>query len=154
MTLPNLPAVQINAFEAFWILTCAIGAIVTAAALVDAWADRAAVKLLNGPIRTRIARGAVRREVFRLISQLLLLAVALPAIFTPGDVPLNPQIAALLAVPAVILASTLMDYNDRHALNVLTSIAAAKLERQDEVIAAQDDELTAAAARAPFEEKS
>ena len=128
---PQIPAIDINLIEGIWVATSLSGAVVTGFAIVDAWGDRAAVKLLNGPIRRRIAHGALRRELFRLVVQILLLTVAIPAIFTPGDVPLSLPIIALMGIPITLLVQTLLDYNDRHALNILTAVAAMKLEAAD-----------------------
>lgn len=110
--------ISIDAIEAFYILVNAVAVVLTTAALLDARADRAALN--NGPVRTIIANGNVRREAIRLGVQLLLMIIAIPAIFTARETQLSPIVLVLLAIPLFLLASSILDRRDRGRLRILT----------------------------------
>jgi hypothetical protein len=108
--------IHLNAVELGWITVNLVAAVLTVAALIDARSDWSALKAFNGSARGIVARGNFRRETFRLGSQLALLLVALPSVFTNREVNLSLSLVALLLVPVFILANTLSDRQMRHAL--------------------------------------
>lgn len=110
--------ISIDAIEAFYIFVNAIAVVLTASALLDARADRAA--LSNGPIRTIIANGNVRREWIRLIVQLLLMSIAIPAILSDRATVLSPIVLVLLAIPLLLMMASILDRRDRNRLRILT----------------------------------
>ena len=110
--------ISIDAIEAFYILVNTVAVVLTAASLLDARADRAA--LSNGPIRTIIANGNVRREWIRLAVQLLLLSIAIPAVLSTRATSLSPIVLVLLAIPLLLLLSSILDRRDRDRLRIMT----------------------------------
>jgi len=112
---------SVGPLEALWIVTNLTTFALTLSALVDARADREAVKLLNGHARELAASGIVRREWIRLIVQMLLLAVAIPGVVSDREIVLTLPIAALMAVPCLLLLSSFLDARDRKALTVLVA---------------------------------
>ena len=108
--------IHLNAIELGWISVNLIAAAMTVAALLEARSDWAILKGFNGSARGIVARATIRRETFRLCSQVALLLVAVPAIFSDREVVLTLPLVALLCVPVFILANTLSDRRMRHAL--------------------------------------
>lgn len=115
---------SINAVEAFWIFTNLATLFVTFAAFLDALADRRTYLKLTDvgerSARAIAARGNVRREVMRLIVQILLLAVIVPGLFVDRPVEMSAPVLALITVPVMLLAASLMDALDRRELARLT----------------------------------
>ena len=109
--------ISLNAVEVFWITTNVIAAAMTIAALVEARQDALVLAKFNGSARGIVARGTVRRETFRLCSQLALLAVAIPSVFSDRDITLTPPLFALMTVPVWILFNTISDRQMRYRLN-------------------------------------
>ena len=112
---------SVGPLEAIWIVLNLITFALTVSALVDARADREAVKLLNGHARELAASGIVRREWIRLAVQTLLLTVAIPGVFIERDIVLSVPIGALMVVPVLLLLSSFLDARDRKALTVLVA---------------------------------
>jgi hypothetical protein len=108
--------ISLNAVEVFWIAINLLAAGMTTVALIEARADWAALRKFNGSARGIVARGTVRREVFRLCSQIALLAVAIPSVFSDRDIVLTPPLLALMSVPVWILLNTLSDRQMRYRL--------------------------------------
>ncbi len=108
--------ISINAVEAVWLTASALGFIFTVHALVDAWQQHAIVRRLNDRAAEIAAATNVRREVIRLPIQALLLFVVVPRLFSDQETPLTPTLAALLAVPILLLVNTLFDLRDRRRL--------------------------------------
>lgn len=106
------------ALEAVWIALNLTTLALTLSALVDALADQTAVRLLNGHAREMAAGATVRRESFRVAVQGLLLVAVIPAVFD-----LDPQltIAALMAVPVVLVVSSILDARDRRRSTILVA---------------------------------
>lgn len=122
---------DINLVEAVWISINIFTFLITFSAWLNARADRAAVKKLNGQARELNARGLVRREVFRLIVQLGLLALAIPGVFSDRDIdPLNPFVDILILIAIVLALSSLFDAKDRKELTVM--IATQLLTHQED----------------------
>lgn len=99
--------------ELVWVTLNTVTLALTIHALADARADRRAVRLLDGRAREMAADGAVRREQLRVVVQVLLLIAVIPGVFF---LPSWITIVALMAVPAMLLANSLLDARDRRAL--------------------------------------
>jgi hypothetical protein len=128
----DVPPISVNAVEALWIGLNAVTALLTVFALLDARADAAAVKALNGRAKEIVARGNVRREWFRLIIQFLLLGVALPGLFTAREVSLNLVVIVLMSIPAILLLQSILDAMERHRLAVALRVKIMKEEIAEE----------------------
>jgi hypothetical protein len=109
--------IHLNAVEVAWITINVIAATMTIAALLEARHDWAVLRKFNGSARGVVARGTIRRETFRLLSQLALLAIALPAVFSDREIVLTPTLILLLSVPVFILANTISDRRTRNVLH-------------------------------------
>jgi hypothetical protein len=107
----------IGVVEAFWLITLGVACLISTAALADAIADRRAIKSLNGKARRIIGAGNIRREAVRLIVQLLLFLLAVPAVFDDRDIPLSPTLVVFLCVPVVLLLNSIFDLIERRALS-------------------------------------
>lgn len=112
---------SVDAIEAIWITLNLTTFVLTASALLDAMADRAAVRLLNGRARELAAAGIVRREVLRLAVQALFLIAIVPGLFVERPVSLTPTVLALMSVPAILLVSSVLDARDRKAMTVIVA---------------------------------
>lgn len=112
---------SVGPVEAVWLLVNLVTLILTLVAFVDARADRLTVTLLNGKARELAAQGIVRREGFRIIVQVLLLSIAIPGLFVDRDIQLTPILAALIAVPLVLLVSSFLDARDRRHMTALVT---------------------------------
>lgn len=139
-----MPPVDISPIEAFWIGVNGFACLFTTLALIDAWADRQAIRALNGRAREIAANGNVRRELLRLVVQNILLLLVVPGIFSDQQVPLNFFVVMLIAIPVVLLISTVADLRDRKRLLAIISSdldqerrkAMQRIEQQNEKIAA------------------
>lgn len=132
---------SMNVVEAVWISLNLITLILTLVLLIDARADRTAVRLLNGKARELAATGTVRRESFRVTVQALLLGVAVPGLFSDREAQLTPSVVMLIAVPAVLLVSSFLDYIDRKRMVVLVTadgllVRNTTLDRIEQAVAA------------------
>ena len=108
--------IHVSPLEVAWLSVNVIAATMTIAALIEARNDWAVLRAYNGSARGIVARATIRRETFRLGSQLALLTVALPSIFSDREVVLTLPLVALLCVPVFILANTISDRRMRNAL--------------------------------------
>jgi len=108
--------VSVNAVEAVWLTASGLGFLLTAYALFDAFGQREIVRRLNGRAAELAAATNVRREFIRLAVQALLLFVVLPGLFSDRETPLTPIVAALIAVPVLLLVNTIVDLRDRRRL--------------------------------------
>lgn len=108
--------IHLNPIEVGWLSVNLIAAVLTIIALIEARADWAILRAFNGSARGIVARATIRRETFRLGSQVALLLVAVPSIFSDREVVLTLPLVALLTVPVFILANTLSDRRMRHAI--------------------------------------
>jgi len=108
--------ISVNAVEAVWLVASALGFIVTAYALADALSQRAIVQKLNDRAAELAAANNVRREALRLLVQALLLIAVLPRLFDDRETPLTITVAALIAVPIVLLVDSLLALRDRRRL--------------------------------------
>lgn len=86
--------------EGIWLWLNGAVLFLTVAAWIDARRDVAAVRALNGAARGIVARGSERRERIRIVVQLVFMAAIV-----------EPYI--LLAVPLLVLLSTLSEAHDR-----------------------------------------
>jgi hypothetical protein len=137
--------ISINGVEALWIGVNSLTLILTVIALFDAWHDlRIAAGADRRRARVLTARGNVRREGLRLVVQSLLLGVAIPGAFVDREINLTPPLMALIAVPVVLLISTLLDTRDRSRLAgmLLTDIAAERTALALETSVQENIELT------------
>ena len=110
---------SIDLVEAVWIFVNVVALVLTLRAYVDARADREAVRVMNGAARELVATSYVRHAGLLAIAHVLLLSVVLPGLFVDRPVVLTPIVAALMAVPIVLLTSSALDYRDRGRLAVL-----------------------------------
>jgi len=113
--------VNINAVEAIWITLNLVTLILAISALIDARADAKAVRLLNGRAREVAADGIVRREIYRVLVQVLLLAIAIPTVFRPGNIEPSPSVVFLMTIPVLLLLSSVFDARDRKTMTVLVA---------------------------------
>jgi hypothetical protein len=90
-------------------------------ALLEAYRDRRAVKVLNGRAREVAAHGSVRRERFRVILQALLLLLAVPSVLSEREVTLTPFVAVLMLMSLLLLLSSYMDARERRYLTALVA---------------------------------
>ena len=123
--------VDVHHVEAIWVLINLTTFVLTLSALIDARADRSAVKLLNGHARELVAEATVRREGLRLIVQSLLLVVVVPGLFSSREIVLSPAVVALMTVPVVLLSSSFFDARNRKALTALVAAEIAANHAED-----------------------
>lgn len=120
---------NISALEAIWVLINTVTLVLTVTALLDARADRTAVKLINGRARELAAWGIVRRERLRVMKQLLLLSIAIPGLFL-ADGAIRPEplrvwpVIALMSLALLLLYQSFSDARDRKRLTVLVTAEA------------------------------
>lgn len=131
--------ISIQPLEALYLVINLTAFVLTFSALVDARADSAAVKLLNGKARELAATGNVRREALRLVVLGLLLSIAGPGLLSDQEVRLSPFVVDLMAIPIVLLVSTILDARDRRAMTAvvaadLLAAGASALERIEQKI--------------------
>lgn len=107
---------NVNEVEAVWLSVTLAGFVLTLFALWDAWVARGVVKRLNGHAREIAAAANVRREAIRLVVQTLFLIVVIPGLFSDRPLVLSISVAALIAVPVVLLANSVVDTVDRRRL--------------------------------------
>lgn len=112
---------SVDALELLWLVLNLSAFVLTYSAYIDAKADQRAVRLLNGSARELAANGVVRRELLRLWVQALLIAVVVPSLVEPSPVPSWYYAVILMAIPIVLLLSTLLDARDRRAMTVLVT---------------------------------
>lgn len=93
-----------------WVGVTLAGAVWTLLNLLDAIADRAAVRRLNGKAPRTVAKNSVRREVVRLVMFGALLIAAAP--FLPREV----RIGGLIVVPFGLSLNSWLDRVERKAL--------------------------------------
>jgi hypothetical protein len=138
----------------YWIASLVIALALTIAALLEAHRDWNALRKFNGSARGVVARATIRREWFRLATQVALLVVALPAITSTREIVMTPSLLALLMVPLFILANTLSDraMRDRLAHKLAEEIVhernASLLRMEDRLNVRADAREDAAHARA------
>lgn len=136
---------SIGPIELLWITTNGFTFLLTAVALIDALQ----LPALEPGARQLVARGNIRRELLRLVVQTLLLLVAVPGLFSDREITLTPALAALIAVPVVLLISTIFDALDRRklrlmAFDVIKAEQASALERIEAAVAVVGDKAEAA----------
>lgn len=109
---------HLNPIEVLWIIVNAIAIVLTGIATLEALRDLslARVDQEGHQARELAAFGNLRREILRLLVQFLLLSLALPGLFSDQPIPLTPFLVVLIAVPVVLLVSTLLDARDRTRL--------------------------------------
>lgn len=112
---------DLNAVEAVWVALNLTAVVLTISALTDAWADRTAVRMLNGHARELTADGIVRREGLRLVVQALLLIAVLPGAFKPGEPALSLTVVALMAVPVTLVVSSIFDSRERRRSTIMVA---------------------------------
>lgn len=140
----------VSLVEAVWIALNLSTLVLTFGALIDARADRTAVRLLNGNARELAAAGTVRREAIRVIAQTVLLAIAIPGLFSP-DAPMTLRsafaIGGLMVVSVLLLFASIFDTRDRKAMTVMVAAELLSERATDfQRLEAQNAELAAALA--------
>ena len=103
-----------------WLALNLVTLALTVAALIEARADREAVRALNGRARELVAAGQVRRETFRTAVQGLLLAAVFPSLLARPELGII-AIGALMTVPVLLLIASLTDARDRRRMTVFTA---------------------------------
>lgn len=146
---------NINSVEWVWLSICVLGVIATIILLLDSLGERALVKtLFNGKRKVRhiIVRANIRRESMRLVMQLLLTGAVIPSLFRPGDftfvfdlstdasrvlTAVTVAVLCLMAVPLLLLATSLADKRDRGTLRDLAIqvVREEGLVTNDEIVA-------------------
>lgn len=97
-----------------WTLTASIGTLIAVWNTWDAWLDlRALGPLRNG--RRLIARGWVRRELFRVFIQVSWAFIGFLALPTASD-EVTPIVLLLLSTNVAVAANTILDARDRIVL--------------------------------------
>ena len=109
----------VHPLEAAWVALNVATLLVTTVLLREARRDHEAVKALNGRTREIATRGDIRRESLRIAVNALLLSVVVPGLFVDRPVNLSPPVAALMAVPLVLLLSSFLDLRERRLLTAL-----------------------------------
>ena len=112
-------SLSVDPVEGIWFLVNLVALVITFRAYIDARADREAVRALNGAIRELTATGFVRSAGLLVIAHLLLLSVVIPGLFVDRPVVISPIVLALVAVPIVLLTSSVMDVRDRRRISAL-----------------------------------
>lgn len=112
---------SVSAIEFGWIVVNLTASVLTLTALFDARADRTAVRLLNGHARELAADGIVRREVIRLVVQLMLLSIVIPGLFSDREITLSPVVLALIGIAVLLAFQTFLDARERKALTALVA---------------------------------
>lgn len=112
--------IDISPVEWIWIAVNGSVIILTVGALLDAALDWRDLRYYTGNglshARQIVARSNTRRESFRLLAQLFLLALVIPELANTRLIEFNFFVACLFAVPFLILINTIGDAWDRHAL--------------------------------------
>lgn len=149
---------QVNPLEGFWALASLTGLVATLILLGDSWTERQATLVLgNGrqAIRMLIVRGNIRRELLRLLIQVLAGVAVIPGLFRPGEIVLvfnlstdelklatavSIAVLSLIAIPFVLMASSIADARDRKRLRSMTIdvLRVEKIVRADEISHAED----------------
>lgn len=117
---------HVDPVEALWFLVNAATLMFTVGALVDARRDQVAARGDDSPVsdaRRLTASGNVRREALRAVVQILLISIVVPGLFTDRPINLSPALLALIAVPIVLLTSTIFDARDRTRLADMLLVA-------------------------------
>ena len=130
---------SVQPFEALYIVIILTAFLLTISAVIDARADRAAVRLLNGHARELAAEGNIRREQLRLVILAFLFVIVIPGLFDDSEIPISPLIIALLGIPVVLLISTVFDAKDRRAMTIL--VTADLVKKQDTTLNRIEDKL-------------
>lgn len=107
---------HVGPVELAWVLINGAALILTVLALIDARADARTVRALNGRAREIVTAGNVRREGLRVVAQILLLTLGVPALLSERNVGLSPFVLQLIALALVMLLSTALDARDRTLL--------------------------------------
>jgi len=111
----------VDPIEGIWLAVNLTALVLTAKAYLDARADRQVIRETNGPVRELVAAGFVRHAGLLVIAHLLLLTVVVPGLSVDRAVVLTPTVAALVAVPIVLLTSSVLDARDRRRISFLVA---------------------------------
>lgn len=132
-------SLSVHTLQTIWIVLNLTTFLLTLSALVDARADQAAVRSLNGKARELAAGAIVRRESFRLIVQTLFLALVIPGIFVRSAEERPYFMVILMAAAVVLLVSSLLDARDRRAMTIL--VTAEVFSHSSDALARIEDKL-------------
>lgn len=107
---------SIGPVEAFWIVLNFTTLVLSVLGFLDARRSVQAVKMFDHHGPGIVAHGDQRREFVRVLTQLSLLSLAIPAAVRPGDTTLSLPIVALMAVAVLVFLNTAGDALDRRRL--------------------------------------
>lgn len=113
---------HVDFLEAVWFLVTAAALLQTTLSLIDARRDLVVVTgdLDEGrDVRELTARGNVRREVMRIVMELLLLSIVLPGLFIDRPISLSLPLVALMLIPIALLIQVRLDGRLRGRLAVM-----------------------------------
>ena len=99
---------NVNEVEAIWLLVTVFAVALTVDNLIDASYGWRVVRN-TGRVREIQARANVRAEAVRLVINLALLTLVIPALFRPGDTALSPALLVIMAVPVGMAVNSHLD---------------------------------------------
>lgn len=106
--------------ELGWLGVSLFAGLLTAANLVRAY--RVWRTYRDGPAHRIVARGNLRRDIFRLASCVGCIVIVIPALLREGDTPLSLFVLAAAMIPVSIAANSFYDRRDqRHVERVLAT---------------------------------
>jgi len=111
----------VDPVEAIWLAVNLIALVFTVREFLEARADQQAVRETNGPVRELLAAGSVRLSGLLLVVHALLLSVVVPGLSVDRAVVLSPTVAALVAVPCVLLVLIVLVTRDRRRFAFLVA---------------------------------
>lgn len=113
---------HVDALEALWFVVNTTTLALTLLALLEARRDLVIARndeTVRHQAREITAYGNLRREGLRVVTQLLLISVVVPGLFSDRPITLSPALLALVLVPVVVLTSTVFDARDRSKLGAM-----------------------------------
>jgi hypothetical protein len=126
---------HVDPIEVLWLVVNIFTLVMTFLALVEALTDLKLARTDSPQLQDRAREittvGNVRRELLRVIVQLLLLSLVFPGLFSDNPISLSPFIIALILIAIVLLTSTLFDSRDRGKLiAILVEIAKTRGDKE------------------------
>ena len=114
--------VSVDPLEGLWLLVNLVALIVTGLAMIEALRDLAVARTdseAQHEARELTAFGNVRREGLRIVVQLLLLSLVIPGLLSDRPIPITPFVVVFIAIPVVLLVSTVFDARERVKLGAI-----------------------------------
>lgn len=106
---------NVNEVEAVWLLVTVIALATTLDNLRDSHRGWRAVRH-TGRAREVQAFANVRREAIRLVINLSLFVLVIPAIQRPGDTPISPALVVIMLVPLGMALNSFLDGRTRRTI--------------------------------------